>query len=153
MYSLGASDLLGNNLHTLPVFISEVAKEYKDNRFHNFRHAVAVLHSTFKLITMASGNHYDGLRLFGPSTLPLFVQFTLLVSALVHDIGHPGNTNDFEIKSNSDIARLYNKVSVLENHHISVTLDLLSRPNCNFLAYIEADKRKMFEKILRGFLL
>lgn len=136
-------------MHT---FIDAVAKEYKNNRFHNFRHAIAVLHATFKLITMASGDHYKGLRLSGACALPLFVQFTLLVAALVHDIGHPGNTNDFEIKRNSEIAKLYDNKSILENYHISLTFDLLSRLSCNFLAFIETDKRLMFEKILKGML-
>ena len=27
-----------------------------------------------------------------------------LVSALLHDIGHPGNNNDFEVKMMSDLA-------------------------------------------------
>lgn len=40
-----------------------------------------------------------------------------LISALAHDIGHPGNNNDFEIKMMSDLAIRYNNKSVLENFH------------------------------------
>lgn len=41
----------------------------------------------------------------------------MIFSGLMHDIKHPGNNNDFEIKNNSDLALRYNNKSVLENHH------------------------------------
>jgi hypothetical protein len=44
-------------------------------------------------------------------------RFALLMSALCHDIGHPGNNNDFEIRTRSDRALLYSDQSVLENFH------------------------------------
>ena len=40
---------------------------------------------------------------------------------------HPGNTNDFEVKTNSELALLYNNTSVLERHHLAVTLRALKR--------------------------
>jgi len=49
----------------------------------------------------------------------------LLISALAHDVDHPGNNNDFEINTNSELAIKYNNKSVLENHHCCVLFSLL----------------------------
>jgi hypothetical protein len=43
-------------------------------------------------------------------------------------VDHPGTNNDFEIKSRSKLAVLYNDISVLENHHLSLTFSLLQSP-------------------------
>jgi hypothetical protein len=53
------------------------------------------------------------------------IVFAVLISALSHDVDHPGNTNSYEINSMSRYARLYNDVSVLENHQCSLTFELL----------------------------
>ena len=36
----------------------------------------------------------------------------MMVSALCHDLDHPGNDNAFEVKTGSDLALLYNDISV-----------------------------------------
>jgi len=41
--------------------------------------------------------------------------FTLLISGLAHDVCHDGHNNIFHINSKSEIAMLYNDISVLEN--------------------------------------
>jgi hypothetical protein len=66
---------------------------------------------------------------------------TVLLSALFHDLRHPGNTNLFEINSHSSKALLYNDQSVLENYHCSTAFHLLNLPKNNiFLHYSFADK-------------
>ncbi len=59
--------------------------------------------------------------------------FALLFAALVHDIDHPGNNNDFEINSKSPLALIYNDISVLESHHASVAFRLLEKEDLNFM--------------------
>jgi len=51
--------------------------------------------------------------------------FSLLIAACVHDIGHCGLNNDFQINSRSDIALFYNDISPLENMHASKAVMLL----------------------------
>lgn len=46
----------------------------------------------------------------------------LLVAALCHDVGHNGRTNSYHISS---LAERYNDDSVQENHHASLTFDIL----------------------------
>jgi high affinity cGMP-specific 3',5'-cyclic phosphodiesterase 9 len=47
------------------------------------------------------------------------------IGALSHDVDHPGNTNSYEVNSMSKYARLYNDNSVLENHHCTLTFELI----------------------------
>jgi len=41
-------------------------------------------------------------------------KFTLIISGLMHDVGHTGRTNIFEINSLSELAIRYHDKSVLE---------------------------------------
>jgi len=42
-----------------------------------------------------------------------------LVAGAVHDVGHPGRTNDFQAKTMAPLAVTYNDKSILENMHIA----------------------------------
>jgi len=101
----------------LSKFISLVCDNYKDNYFHNFQHAVNVLQMTYMLL-----KETNMLKKLKPIIL-----FAILISSLSHDVGHPGNTNSYEINSVSKYAILYNDISVLENYHSSLTFDLLEK--------------------------
>jgi len=39
--------------------------------------------------------------------------FTLMLSAICHDVDHTGHNNDFEIKSKSELALRYHDLSVI----------------------------------------
>ena len=58
----------------------------------------------------------------------------LLIAAICHDIDHPGNSNNFEIASHSNLAILYSDDTVLERHHAATTIRLLD--SCDFLAFL-----------------
>ena len=51
--------------------------------------------------------------------------YALLFSAVIHDVDHPGLNNSFAIKTCSPLAILYNDVSVLENHHVSLGFSIM----------------------------
>jgi len=42
-----------------------------------------------------------------------------LMSAVIHDIGHPGFNNAFMVAGNDPLAIQYNDKSVLENFHVA----------------------------------
>ena len=44
-----------------------------------------------------------------------------------HDLNHPGMNNMYLCKTKDDLAILYNDVSVLENMHISLLYQIISR--------------------------
>ncbi len=50
--------------------------------------------------------------------------FAMLLAALCHDLDHPGVTNALLSSCCSDLACLYNDVSVLENHHAAVAWEV-----------------------------
>lgn len=61
------------------------------------------------------------------SLLKPFDALTLLVSAIGHDVGHPGVNNAFLVALNSPLAQLYNDRSVLEAFHCAAYSQLLRR--------------------------
>lgn len=99
----------------LTKFIGLVCENYNKNHFHNFQHAVNVLNMTFLLLkeTMIMNK------------LKPHIIISALIASLSHDVGHPGNTNSYEINSMSKFARIYNDNSVLENHHCTLTFELM----------------------------
>jgi high affinity cGMP-specific 3',5'-cyclic phosphodiesterase 9 len=98
-------------------FIACLCDNYKKNPFHNFQHAVNVLQMTYLLL-----NKTGVINKLNPH-----IALACLISALSHDVDHPGNTNSFEINSMSEYAKIYNDISVLENHHCSLTFELMEQ--------------------------
>ena len=48
-----------------------------------------------------------------------------ILAAACHDVDHPGVNNIFLIESSDKLAIRYNDVSVLENHHVATSFDIL----------------------------
>lgn len=102
--------------------------------YHNFRHAIDVLQSVFCFLL-----HIGALPPYEPlgqapvtkspiaSLLSPFDALTLLVSAIGHDVGHPGVNNFFLVKLNAPLAQLYNDNSVLEAFHCAAFSQILRR--------------------------
>ncbi|MGK7577986.1 hypothetical protein ACSRCD_23080, partial [Salmonella enterica] len=61
------------------------------------------------------------------SLLSPFDTLTLLISAIGHDVGHPGVNNFFLVKLNAPLAQLYNDNSVLEAFHCAAFSQILRR--------------------------
>lgn len=59
--------------------------------------------------------------------------FALKLSALGHDLGHPGVGNGFMINSKHNLALRYNDISVLENFHAATLFEILNLSGCNIL--------------------
>jgi high affinity cGMP-specific 3',5'-cyclic phosphodiesterase 9 len=103
----------------LKEFIVDVCDAYLEVPYHNLHHATNVLHITYMLLNKCE--LYDKLN---PDIL-----FATLIAALVHDIGHPGTNNLFEINTFSDLALKYNDMSVLEQYHCALAFDLMKKHN------------------------
>ena len=121
--SLQLLDVLGICPMILANFLREISVKYHDNPFHNLHHATCVTQFAYMLI-----NATDAVKYLSPQQL-----FGVVLSAVVHDVDHPGNTNMFEINSQSYLSLLYNDQSVLENHHCSTAFQLMRKPSSNIL--------------------
>jgi GAF domain-containing protein len=130
-------DEMGVDASMLARYIAEVGKNYHDRPFHNLQHSTCVSHFAFKLLTATEA----------VEKLTKYQQFAILVSAVVHDVDHPGNTNLFEVNSGSELALRYNDSAVLENHHCSTAFRLMRKPNMQILSTlpqaVASDIRKM----------
>jgi len=101
---------------TLIEFLHAMEDRYNaDVSYHNHVHAADVTQSLHVLLQM-------GAKHFTEEKLELF---SMLIAAVVHDVGHNGLNNNFHVNSRSELALTYNDVSVLENMHVSTMFKLL----------------------------
>ncbi|ATY59861.1 3 5 -cyclic nucleotide catalytic domain [Cordyceps militaris] len=103
--------------------------------YHNFRHVVDVLQATFHfLVNVGALTSYPVRDPTTPvskspiaSLLTPFDALTLLITAIGHDVGHPGVNNGFLATLNAPLAQLYNDRSVLESFHCAAYAQILRR--------------------------
>lgn len=119
-------------------FLIAVRMNYKENPYHNFRHAVDVLQSFYYMLTNSTVLKY----------LKEIEILALAVAALCHDLAHPGFNNFFQINAKTPLALLYNNKSVLENFHATATFCLLMRPEFNFVSDLIPSDGKIFRDIV-----
>eukprot|EP00980_Cylindrotheca_fusiformis_P008666 scaffold1849_cov115-Cylindrotheca_fusiformis.AAC.4 len=121
-------------------YISTIAGMYPTNPFHNFEHASHVTASVKKLLArivniddrngLAANNPTSSVNLvelaghsYGITSDPL-TQFTVVFSALIHDVDHPGVPNTQLVKEKSRWAQIYKK-SVAEQKSVDIAWDML----------------------------
>ena len=103
--------------------------------YHNFRHVVDVLQAIFHfLVRLGRLPPYPNLATQQqlPSSpiaalIRPFDALTLLITAIGHDVGHPGVNNAFLVTLNAPLAQLYNDRSVLESFHCAAYSQILRR--------------------------
>ncbi|MBV95998.1 cAMP-specific 3',5'-cyclic phosphodiesterase 4A, partial [Eschrichtius robustus] len=71
-----------------------------------------------------------------------------LFAASIHDVDHPGVSNQFLINTNSELALMYNDESVLENHHLAVGFKLLQEDNCDIFQNLSKRQRQSLRKMV-----
>ena len=74
----------------------------------------------------------------------------ILISALGHDLGHPGLTNPFHINSSSELAMTYNDVSCLENFHASKLFRTIRNPDTDIFGKLSVQDYKTIRKRMIG---
>ncbi|KAL0277908.1 UNVERIFIED_CONTAM: hypothetical protein PYX00_005025 [Menopon gallinae] len=124
---------------TFITFMMTLEDHYvKDNPFHNSLHAADVTQSTNVLLnTPALESVFTPLEIFAA-----------LFAACIHDVDHPGLTNQFLINSSSELALMYNDESVLENHHLAVAFKLLQNEGCDIFMNIGKKQRQTLRKMV-----
>jgi cAMP-specific phosphodiesterase 4 len=120
----------------LVTYLLHLEHHYRDNPYHNQIHAADVAQSMHVLIS-------------SPALTGVFSDlevFAAIFASAIHDVDHPGFTNQYLINSNSELAIMYNDESVLEQHHLAVAFKLLQESNCDFLSSWSRKQRQSFRK-------
>ncbi|XP_051011938.1 cAMP-specific 3',5'-cyclic phosphodiesterase 4A isoform X2 [Acomys russatus] len=111
---------------------------HADVAYHNSLHAADVLQSTHVLLAT-------------PALDAVFTDLEILAAlfaAAIHDVDHPGVSNQFLINTNSELALMYNDESVLENHHLAVGFKLLQEENCDIFQNLTKRQRQSLRKMV-----
>ena len=122
----------------LNVFIFEMEQNYGNNPYHNARHGADVLLAMHNFLLPLS-----------KSISPLQM-IAALFAAAAHDFMHPGTSNAFESKVDSELAILYHDESPLESHHLASAFSLLMQHNfaCKWSRDNFVEFRKLVTKLV-----
>ena len=121
----------------LITFLLATRRQYKHERevhYHNWRHAVDVTQSIYIFLydiricpLLESDEPFPQEPNAVERMLTPLDGLVLIISAIGHDVGHPGVNNAFLIACNHPLAQTYNDKSVLENYHCAAYSQLLRR--------------------------
>jgi len=121
---------------TLQRFLQAVEKEYLPVPFHSFAHAADVVHGVARLMRMSGSEHF----------LSELEQFSLLIAAAAHDIGHPGVNNGFLSEVGHELALEYNDRSPLENMHCAKLYKIVANPQADVFGNLTKEQYKEVRK-------
>ncbi|CAH8506880.1 unnamed protein product [Heterobilharzia americana] len=122
--------------HRLDLWLSDIYRRYNRIPFHNYKHAFMVTQMCYVLLW---GGNLTKL-------LDIDDQLTLIMSAICHDLDHPGFNNAYQINAGTVLAMRYNDQSPLENHHSAVAFDLLSHAEVDPFAHLPFSVRQRIRK-------
>ncbi|XP_069597160.1 3',5'-cyclic-AMP phosphodiesterase 4C isoform X1 [Ranitomeya imitator] len=111
---------------------------HADVAYHNNIHAADVAQSTHVLLST-------------PALEAVFTDLEIMAAifaSAIHDVDHPGVSNQFLINTNSELALMYNDASVLENHHLAVGFKLLQEENCDIFQNLTKKQRQTLRKMV-----
>ncbi|XP_034035981.1 cAMP-specific 3',5'-cyclic phosphodiesterase 4D-like [Thalassophryne amazonica] len=124
---------------TFITFIMTLEDHYHaDVAYHNNIHAADVVQSTHVLLST-------------PALEAVFTDLEImaaLFASAIHDVDHPGVTNQFLINTSSELALMYNDASVLENHHLAVGFKLLQEENCDIFENLSKKQKDSLRKMV-----
>jgi hypothetical protein len=124
----GSAAKVGADARKLRHFVDLIARGYHSNPYHNFHHAADVTNTIAWMVTR---------RVFRTLLTPNQA-FWLLITAITHDVDHPGRNNQWEVYTHSQLAQKYNNLSILERHSLDLTRELMKLPECQFHAGMAA---------------
>lgn len=117
------------NAQTLFSFFWEVKESYNQVYYHNWTHAVDVTQFMAQLLVVG------GMReIFNIKEI-----LVLLVASICHDANHDGFSNSYNLKAQTPLGILFKNQSVMETHHCSVSISILTRDECNLFSYFDDD--------------
>lgn len=149
---IGKRCLAGNfdiypDVDKLCSFLEDISNSYQDVKYHNSLHGATVARSAFSMCKgLGSNDKPGGLN----DKLSSSMQFALVLSALIHDVGHPGLTAQFLERAQDELSLRYSDDSPLERMHLAVAFNLMRQPKNRFLR--DEEFADMKEPIVRAVL-
>ena len=123
----------------LESFLYTVSRNYKQTTlYHNGLHGADVAQSLCIYILNSNAE-----EICETSVLDLL---GLIVSAMGHDLGHPGLNNNFHINAGTDLGITYNDASCLENYHSSYLFRILRKEENNIIEKFSVNNYKNIRK-------
>ena len=127
------------NVNKLDTFLNIVSSQYLiTTLYHNNMHGADVT-QTLCLFFLNSNAE----KMFQTTVLDLL---SIFISALGHDIGHPGLTNNFQINAYTELALTYNDSSCLENFHCSKLFSIIKKDESNIFENLSVNDFKNIRK-------
>ncbi|XP_022246639.1 cAMP-specific 3',5'-cyclic phosphodiesterase, isoforms N/G-like [Limulus polyphemus] len=118
-------------------YLMTLEDHYLKVPYHNNTHAGDVTQSVNVL-------------LLSPALDSVFTDLEILAAlfaAAIHDVDHPGLTNQYLVNSSSELAIMYNDESVLESHSLAVAFKILQDESCNIFVNLSKKQRQTLRKI------
>ena len=137
--TLGLIDSRIITLKKLDSFLYTVSDNYKETTlYHNSLHGADVTQSLCIFFLNSNAEEIcetNVLDLLG-----------IIISAMGHDLGHPGLNNNYHINASTDLAITYNDASCLENFHSSYLFKILRKEENNIIEKLSVQNYKTIRK-------
>ncbi|GMH40837.1 hypothetical protein BSKO_08741 [Bryopsis sp. KO-2023] len=124
-------------------FLQMVERTYRTNPYHNHVHAADVVQALGVFLCK------DDLK----SKFTDLELLAMVMAAAVHDVGHPGVTNEFHVNTHSELAIMYNDRAVNENMHASTAFKLMSDESRNVLGDLDREDFKFVRRSMINIIL
>lgn len=121
-------------------FVISVGKNYRDVPFHNWDHAVAVLHGCYMVLKTINAE---------VETIDKMDQLALMISCMCHDVDHRGTNNAFLADTESELQSVYGGSSVLEKHHFHHSMSILHNPDNYFLHTMSENDQQLVQELIQ----
>lgn len=121
-------------------FLFKLRESYNEPPYHNWIHAIDVLQYFIYQIRTCG---FD-------KVLTKLEMLSICVAAIAHDAGHEGFNNVYNVNAKTPLGILFKDQSVMETHHCTVIIRIISDPECNiFKAINESDRRRVWGWIIQ----
>ncbi|KAK8894055.1 hypothetical protein M9Y10_022487 [Tritrichomonas musculus] len=119
-------------------FIYEIKRNYKQVAYHNWAHACDVTQFlSYEIKTSNADKIFTQIELF-----------TLLTTALCHDVNHYGYDNNNSLNSEIPLGMLFKEKAFKETHHCFVAISILTRNESNIMASLSPSDAKFMWNLL-----
>lgn len=124
-------------------FMERVRDYMNDNHYHNLRHITDVVQTLGSFLALEK-------------PMSIFTdldRLTMIVSAIVHDLDHPGTNNLYQVNKKTELAVKYDNKSVLERYHIDLSNSLFGEIKLLEALHLSEGDKTLFLEGMRDLIL